>query len=87
MTQVQVDLKTTSAKVGKRNIDKARPYHDALFQARKVRVQAEGRRQRRGGGARQQWQILLAAGAAVVLTLRPTRPIGALPVAPGCAVL
>ncbi|EDQ88305.1 uncharacterized protein MONBRDRAFT_26563 [Monosiga brevicollis MX1] len=40
MDQVQIDLRDLANKLGRRNIDKARPYHQALFRARKAHYES-----------------------------------------------
>lgn len=40
MAQVQIDLQQLMQKIGKKNIDKARPYHNALYKARKAHYEA-----------------------------------------------
>jgi hypothetical protein len=40
MTAIGVDLKMWATKVGRKNIDKARPYYDAKAAARKAHLEA-----------------------------------------------
>eukprot|EP00040_Diaphanoeca_grandis_P015275 m.77766 g.77766 ORF g.77766 m.77766 type:complete len:381 (-) comp25046_c0_seq1:81-1223(-) len=40
MAQVQIDLQQLMQKIGKKSIDKARPYHNALYKARKAHYEA-----------------------------------------------